>query len=383
MENKINIAELLRDYPKGMELDCTMYDNVTFNRLQGDEYIIINRGYNNGEVHLTKFGQMFNTDDAKCVIFPKGKTTWEGFRRPFVEGDIVSTENGMYIGIVKFTKDNHYCHVFCSINDEEDFVIDNNLLFSRFATENEKQKLFNAIKENGYKWNDKTKTLEKLTEPIFKDGDILAINDTVYIYNGKEELSPFPIHHAYAIADKNGLFAINTSTKRYGTRFATEEEKNILFEAIKDNGYRWNLETNTLEKLIEPKFKVGDRIHNKNYKNYIYDIYDITDKGYRAKEINADSHILILFGSQEDNYELVLNKFDISKLKPFDQVLVRDDNECVWKADFYSHYKGDIDFCYVCTGDAYTQCIPYNEENAHLVGTNHDCSDKYKTWKNE
>lgn len=337
MENKINIAELLRDYPKGMELDCTMYDNVTFNRLQGDEYIIINRGYNNGEVHLTKFGQMFNTDDAKCVIFPKGKTTWEGFRRPFVDGDIVYfvTEHGNeYITIYK-NDSNVYLETYIDLavitsrwSLDSSFYIDN-IKKQRLASEEEKEKLFKAIRDNGYKWNAEIKTLEKLVKPNFKDGDILAIGDTVYIYNGKEELSPFPIHHAYVIADKNGLFAINTLTKRYGTRFATEEEKNILFEAIKDNGYRWSAETKTLEKLIE------------------------------------------------------LKKFDITTLKPFDQVLVRDDNECVWKADFYSHYKGDIDFCYVCAGDAYTQCIPYNEENAHLVGTNHDCSDKYKTWKNE
>lgn len=32
----------------------------------------------------------------------------------------------------------------------------------RFATEKEKAKLFNAIKANGYKWNEVTKTLEKL-----------------------------------------------------------------------------------------------------------------------------------------------------------------------------------------------------------------------------
>lgn len=30
MENKINIAELLEDCPKGMELDCIIYDNVEF-----------------------------------------------------------------------------------------------------------------------------------------------------------------------------------------------------------------------------------------------------------------------------------------------------------------------------------------------------------------
>ena len=30
MKNKINIAELLKDCPQGMELDCTTWDNVTF-----------------------------------------------------------------------------------------------------------------------------------------------------------------------------------------------------------------------------------------------------------------------------------------------------------------------------------------------------------------
>ena len=28
MENMINIAEILKDCPKGMELDCTTYDGV-------------------------------------------------------------------------------------------------------------------------------------------------------------------------------------------------------------------------------------------------------------------------------------------------------------------------------------------------------------------
>ena len=33
MENKINIAELLKDCPQGMELDCTMFDNVVFDEV--------------------------------------------------------------------------------------------------------------------------------------------------------------------------------------------------------------------------------------------------------------------------------------------------------------------------------------------------------------
>ena len=37
MEQKINIAELLKDCPKGMELNCLMYDNVVFEGVKQDE----------------------------------------------------------------------------------------------------------------------------------------------------------------------------------------------------------------------------------------------------------------------------------------------------------------------------------------------------------
>lgn len=69
--------------------------------------------------------------------------------------------------------------------------------------------------------------------------------------------------------------------------------------------------------------------------------------------------------------------------KPFEPVLVRDNNDCVWKADFYSHHEDRQHYSYACTGDYYTQCIPYNEDTTHLVGTTNDCPDKYKSWKNE
>lgn len=34
---KINIAKLLKDCPNGMELDCTMFDNVTFVRVDSNK----------------------------------------------------------------------------------------------------------------------------------------------------------------------------------------------------------------------------------------------------------------------------------------------------------------------------------------------------------
>ena len=160
---------------------------------------------------------------------------------------------------------------------------------------------------------------------------------------------------------------------------ATEEEKQELYQAIKDNGYYWNAETKTLEKLS--KFKVGDRVRNKNYKDYIYDIHDITDKGYRAKEINADSPIIILFGSQEDNYELVPNKFDITTLVSFEsRVLVRSSMDGLWKPAVFGFRNGYNDNAfYIVGGSCWKQCIPYMN-NEHLCGTTNDCDEYYKTW---
>ena len=56
-------------------------------------------------------------------------------------------------------------------------------------------------------------------------------------------------------------------------------------------------------------------------------------------------------------------------LKPFDKVLVRDTDEQAWCANYFSHYKNDPDYIYVCINGSYHYCIPYNEHTAHLLGT--------------
>ena len=55
--------------------------------------------------------------------------------------------------------------------------------------------------------------------------------------------------------------------------------------------------------------------------------------------------------------------------KPFDKVLVRDEEENVWYANYFSHYKGnDEEYPYACIDSSYRYCIPY-EGNEHLLGT--------------
>lgn len=82
---KINIAELLKDCPKGMGLDCMLLDNVTFERVtedgiwikhtdsKSDEHSLLL--YNDGSFPIYNIGSL----PTKCVIYPKGKNTWEGF----------------------------------------------------------------------------------------------------------------------------------------------------------------------------------------------------------------------------------------------------------------------------------------------------------------
>ena len=57
---------------------------------------------------------------------------------------------------------------------------------------------------------------------------------------------------------------------------------------------------------------------------------------------------------------------------PFDQVLVRDNDEDTWVINHYGHlHTIDGRELHICAiGSSFLQCIPYNEETKHLLGTN-------------
>ena len=54
------------------------------------------------------------------------------------------------------------------------------------------------------------------------------------------------------------------------------------------------------------------------------------------------------------------------QFKPFDKVLVRDDDDTTWRCDFFSHL-GDKEGVFICLTTWWKQCIPY-EGNEHLLG---------------
>ena len=176
----INVAEILKDCPKGMELDCAICNNVvTLESVDLESHYPITIVSKSGFYHiLTHEGYLYKDGDAKCVIFPKGRNTWEGFIPPykFKDGDLISDSSFDSICIFKCEGNiegtvDFYCGIFNNelfikdVKDRDEHFGDIDRY--EFANEEEKQKLFNAIKSNGYRWDAETKILEKLVPDKF------------------------------------------------------------------------------------------------------------------------------------------------------------------------------------------------------------------------
>ena len=220
----------------------------------------------------------------------------------------------------------------------------------------------------------------------FKDGDILFIQAAyswILIYKdseNKEDIYKYAAisgqhNHKFIVYDNNPLCCKEDISN---IRFATDEEKEKLFDAIKANGYKWNAETKTLEELIEPKFKVGDRIKLNNSR-LIFTITDLLKDRYRTTVYSHDLYEIEF--ERQDAYELVPDKFDITTLTPFEsRVLVREDKKDVWQPAFYGFFNQHNKRFYT-TSTTWRMCIPYNEDTKHLTGTTNDCDGYYKIWE--
>lgn len=83
----------------------------------------------------------------------------------------------------------------------------------------------------------------------------------------------------------------------------------------------------------------------------------------------------LLFPSKTDrNWETLI---ECNQFNPYDKVVVRFENN-EWKCDFFSHKSVQYtEAPYVCTSGIYSECLPYNENTAKIIGTNK----KYETDK--
>lgn len=78
-----------------------------------------------------------------------------------------------------------------------------------------------------------------------------------------------------------------------------------------------------------------------------------------------------------------VERFDSKTLKPFDKVLVRDYDEDNWRIDIFSDIcNGMRKDSMRCIDRTWYQCIPYNDDTKHLVGTTDKALEYYKYWEN-
>lgn len=91
-------------------------------------------------------------------------------------------------------------------------------------------------------------------EPEFRDGDILACNEEFgrcpFIFKGYDEkgFSKFYTGIGYG----GDLIISTSSNERWGKSelsYATDEEKQLLFDKMKEKGLRWNAEEKKVEKI--------------------------------------------------------------------------------------------------------------------------------------
>ena len=377
--NKINIAEILKDCPTGTKLYSPIFGNVYLDKIRPHLAIVVTTDKEQGDIKEEFLYDGRYGMNGECMLFPsKNKTTWEGFQRPFQDGDIIFTHTmfnnlskylnlGMYYTWIsifhKMRKDQVITYVdmensgkyFPFWTCKGELCRKNDISSQRLATEEEKERLFKYIKDNGYKWNAETKTLEKLVEPKFKVGDKIRCKNATDKYNGVEE---------------GEIVSITDNTYGITIPYLTDIVTHISIVEQDE----WEL----VPDEIKPKFKVGDRIKHR-LTGEIYMIMFVLPHGGGTYEVAVTNEIgKSISIKEQDNYELMSDKFDISTLVPFDKVLVRHNTNEKWDIDFFSCIDNGKMFRTI-TG-TYVQCIPY-EGNEHLLDTDKDCNDYYKTWE--
>lgn len=131
------------------------------------------------------------------------------------------------------------------------------------------------------------------------------------------------------------------------------------------------------------KYKVGNYLLYKGANcvgkiivenNDKYDIdYSVTNTMYYDHGINIPKSVL------DRDFE-ICERFPLSTLRPFDRVLVRNvqvnSDQNIWRCAHFSSLEtaGRIR----TENFIWDECVPYNDDTKHLVGTNIDAPEFYK-----
>ena len=325
MEEKINIAEILKDKPKGIRLYSPIFGECAFSFVREDTNEIFVKKHN-GLIDYFNSKGLYNIL-GECLLFPsRNMRDWSKFL--WKKGDIlVSNDNDSHIIFEGFSKDDYTTFEGkYSINVSKKRYVsylymqktqNYHIEYDKDAT----QTYINTIEEIfGGKLNRETLEIEKQTE--FKDGDILFVkcNDSSFIeifnyFKNDELYDHASLCTTQKMIDIRGKYPI-FKDDIVEIRLATDSEKKQLFEALSKENKVWNAE-----------------------KKQVVDL-----------------------------------KIKWMALKPFDKVITRVDVNSIWTANIFSHVDQHGKYVTIGCISGYTYCLPYNEETAHLIGT----TDKWK-----
>lgn len=314
MVEKINIVEILKDKPQGTKLYSSACGKCKLEEVDDKSFKIsfYNSKFgfmNGGEGYLDKNGKLY--DDGECIIFPsKEMRDWSKFA--WKKGDVLINSCGFQCIFKEWVSDDYTKFNGCYSNSKDGYEDVSNAETAKFV------KLDNNIaygyvreieRKLGGILNLETLEIEK-TQPEFKDGDIVVYGESVAICRRfyKHTLSFY-----VSLNEMFGLLFADEVESSEEYRFATEEEKQQLFDALEKEGKAWDAEKKQIMDL-KPK----------------------------------------------------------CEFKPFDKVLGRNEKGDVWEAELFSHYKEKSRYPFCCIGFSRKYCIPYNKETAHLLGTTDD-----------
>ena len=175
MENKINIAEILRDMPEGTKLHSPLFGKCEYISVVDSEYpIVIKAQSKDGAISrfLMKDGRYFGRyEDAECLLFPSAKMRdWDKF---FKHGDIVYNPHSQMYAVFECWANDDYTEFNTTINYYKDHTFGKEEVCDTecFVKANDEQKtLFIAAAEKHYggRYNPETLQVEpvKAAEPV-------------------------------------------------------------------------------------------------------------------------------------------------------------------------------------------------------------------------
>lgn len=179
MENKnINIAEILKDCPKGMKLYSPIYCEVNFDKIdiENERHPIAVKS-SKGIIHLAEDGRFCAAyDTAECMLFPSSEMRdWSKF---FKRGDVLCHKDGnLYVVFESWANDDYTEFNTTDISFGKVEVC-NTDCFVKASDEQRATFIANAEKHYNGKYNPETLQVEPVKpECSFKPFDKVLVRD--------------------------------------------------------------------------------------------------------------------------------------------------------------------------------------------------------------